>query len=367
MNVQKTTRSIPGSTTSPPTTRVFKKRSYRNSSFANSTSRGIRTAQLGLDVTGVNNVSGHLNQGNEETQIKAAVNPSINRGICFDTSTTPNRYYPVLQDSHTLIKLNLDAQSATRLVTSGYVVASRCVKNDKLALYKETPSNRYRATHDLRSTQRKATSAYILSLPYRPFYFPNEDTDDDYHDIIQCCKVGSNSPTDCKKVVSTNSSDTTFVPRIFYIYFETLDFDSASTTNPQKKCFTRTSGVAFSETGVQMKPRFFGKVASVSEFPELQDAQLNWGAGFILTSEGRQHEMNPVLYTLDTFFIKNRCATSPGLVSECPRLEFGKNPGTLNFEGIAQNSLQSKDMLEFEVSGCFNSGSGVKHGKAIRF
>ena len=323
---------------------------------------------IGLKVNNVQSVSGHLNQGSaDETLIKGAVHPPDTKGICFDGEGVPNRFLPVLQDSHTLIKLNVNTSSTSSsgLVESGYVVASRCVENKKTSLYKEPSSDFYRATFDI--VQEKATAVYILNLPYRPFYFPNKDTGDDYHDKVQCCMAGS-TPTGCQKVASGTSGDTTYVPRIYYIYFDATPFEPDATTYPDgHQCLTST-GAKFSETVAGKKsPRYFGEIVSVSELPELQESHLNWGAGFIFTTEGRKHAMNNILYTLDTLFIKNRCATSPGFASQCPTLRFGENPGAVTFEGLSGDKLKTKDFLEYEVSGCFNQGSGIKHGKAIRF
>ena len=181
------------------------------------------------------------------------------------------QYYSVYQDSHTIIKINVDpdniystASNARVNFLSGYIFASRCVdRTDADSIYKE--GDKEIATYDVNAVKKSAL--YILSiLERRPYYFPN--VSNSAGGEIQCCNDG---PTDCK------SAKKNWVPRIYIMHLEPC------TPSPSLCPTTCTSATPSCS--------FLGNVVHIQELPELQDMKnigvlvlcCPWKQGVVLT------------------------------------------------------------------------------------
>ena len=238
-------------------------------------------------------------------------------------------YYKIYQDSHTIVKLNFSSSSITTLggFDSGYIFASRCVKNE--STYLITANDGYRYT--FKPDALKESALYILSkMDYKPYYFPSSMKSTKYE--VQCCKDGTLlgtqltiSSADCK------SAREEWVPRIYVIHLE-----------------PRT-GAGVSKYG------FSGKVAHIQELPEIQDLNSIWGMGFMLSME-KKVTLSQSAFQLDTMFLKNTCSTSVVDVQKCRNLSLGTNPKDQSLHGIARKMI---NYIIPDVSSCAGYSTGV--------
>ena len=237
----------------------------------------------------------------------------------------PTSYYRVYQDSHTVSALTLDLNTSSTELLSGYIFASRCVKNDSDYTY----SHGGQMLSTFNPEAIKKSAVYILENMRRPFYFPSTDTDGE--DTVKCCRVGGG-----RKITSTSSNckkiGTTWVPRIYVMHIGKGE-DSLS------------HGGSFS---VEMQ--------GIQEFPEMQDMNTIWSAGFVMSMSEIQI-FSRSAFQLDTMLLRNTCFTSATTIQQCPDMSFGVDISKEEYKGFIRTNVGS----------CAGFSSGVDTTSLIRF
>ena len=261
------------------------------------------------------------------TVTKPPVDNRINNAH-IDFAGNDPRYYKVYQDSHTIVRFNMDSSSGVGQFTSGYIFASRCLNHTNSAF------SAYDKFRTFNPDAKKKSALYILeTLKKKPFYFPSTGKDTE---ALQCCDTGGTEPTGCV------SASREWVPRIYVIHLEEVP-----------------AGTAVPASG-----GFAVQTAHIQELPEMQDLNTIWGAGFML-SMSKKIQFSQSSFSLDTMILKNNCSTSVTSVQKCAPLSFGKNPSNQNLVGAG-----GKKMLDFirpDVSSCSGYSTGVDTTGIIRW
>ena len=261
-----------------------------------------------------------------ETQVKALVEGGKING-------KPVQYYKVHQDSHTMIKLNFDIQTAVgqRDVYSGYIFASRCVSNQDPVQYKKGGMS----IATFYPASLKKSVLYILNgLEYKPYYFPDIASGGD-ETTIQCCKNGENKST-CESAVQK------WIPRIYVIHLAPMPKESTSLKSKKP--------------GMQ--------VETIQELPEIQDLDTIWGAGFMV-SMNKKDILSQTRFHLDIMFLRNTCSTSALNVQKCRPLSLGVNPAHQRLSETSEISM--RDLIHPDISSCSGHSSGVDTTSVIHF
>ena len=232
-------------------------------------------------------------------------------------------YYKVFQDSHTVVRLNINMTSGGVVseLLSGYIFASRCIENDPGSIKGKT-------TFNADSTKKRQAAMHILEkLTYRPFYFPSSEKGTT--DVIKCCTEATaedEEPKDCKPINE-------WIPRIYVIHL------SPVTPTPPK----------------EPDDGFAVTVEHIQEFPELQDLNSFWSIGFVLSMDNKT-VLSQSAFQLDTLILKNTCSTSATSIQKCPNLTLGTDLKTTKLMGM------EKTMDNFiipDISSCSGYSSGV--------
>ena len=269
---------------------------------------------MGIDISGLT--------------IDSTLLASASQNIQEDGSTPV--FYKVYQDSHTLARLNVNmAAGGVSDLSSAYIFASRCVKNDKDSVHNN------KATFN---PNLKAQSAMkILTENRRPFYFPsNEKTDK--NEVIQCCKgLDSNKePTNCESAIDK------WLPRIYVIHISPV---------------STTPAIEPDDGGFPVQ------VSHIQEFPELQDINTFWGIGFVLSMDNKTI-FSQSAFQLDTLVLKNTCSTSATNIQKCADMAVGDDPKVKELIGIKKTM---DHFLISNISSCAGYSSGVDTTGLMRF
>ncbi len=265
------------------------------------------------------------NQGLDELLADKTEESEHNRYISYADEKAV--FYKVFQDSHTLGKININSDDLEGNFQSGYIFASRCVPNEDASLYK---AGGFVGTFDPRALKKSAL--YILQeMEYRPFYFPGDGITAE--ELVRCCRDGS-VPGDCKSISE-------YVPRIYIIGI----------------------GPATGSSGNSVAS-FVADVKFIQESPEMQDMQLIWGSGFLVSiAKFRAIHSNTKFY-LNTMFLKNTCLTSHENINECPQLSFGVHPDGQ----LVKGESMARYYLEADTTGsCSGYSSRIDSTDMILF
>ena len=268
---------------------------------------------LGLDILGI--------EGEVSLKNEAGMQVLMDNVEYVDKETLNNtpQLYKVYQDSHTIIKFNFDLNTINQAggFLSGYVFASRCMKNQANTIYES--SGRQVATFNPNALKKSAL--HILNmLKYKPYYFPSTDSTVK----IQCCTDGA--------VKSTCAANKDWVPRIYVLHIDPASAPPASA------------------------PGFFGKVTYIQELPELQDINNIWGMGFMLSMDSK-NIFSQSAFQLDTVVLKNNCIASVKTIQKCKNLSIGMNLAEESLIGVT--ALKMIDFINPDISSCSGYSAGV--------
>jgi hypothetical protein len=252
--------------------------------------------------------------------------------IDSDGNSNEPVYYKVFQNSHTVVKMNFDSATINTAggFLSGYIFASRCVKNSDDSIHR---SGSHQFTFNPQALKKSAF--YILSeLDYKPYYFPrtesDRDDDDDY--AVQCCTDGAIKS-------SCVAAKAGWVPRIYVIHLQPIP---AGGVMP-------ASNYGFS-----------GDVSYIQELPEMQDLNNIWGMGFMLSMEEKS-SLSQSIFQLDTMFLNNSCATSVTNIQKCRDISLGTDLSTQSLLGVdtSVREMKTDKYIIPDVSSCAGYSSGV--------
>ncbi len=241
-------------------------------------------------------------------------------------------YYKVYQDSHTIVKMNFDSATINEAggFLSGYIFASRCVKNHRNFVHE---SGGHQSTFNPKALKKSAL--FILNrLGSKPYYFPSTESN---RYEIQCCGNPRN-PSTC---VPANKG---WVPRIYVIHLRPINEIS-----PLPSSLT---SIPSSDYG------FSGDVSYIQELPEMQDLNNIWGMGFMLSMEEKS-TLSQSVFQLDTMFLKNHCATSVTNIQRCSDISLGDDLSTKSLQGMDVSVKSMIDYIIPDVSSCAGYSSGV--------
>ena len=226
-------------------------------------------------------------------------------------------YYKVLQDSHTIIKINIrDEMFTSKAKISGYIFTSRCTENTDNALTAEKA---------LGEKALKKSALYILEQPVRPYYVPGETTP-----LIGCYEGAPAKGNKPKK---------DWVPRIYVIHLNSKDI---SLLPPHDE---KTSGV------------FIAEPVYIQQEPEWHSINNIWGAGFIVTTNAKLHPNQSAAFKLEIFFLRNSCMTSPMHLAHCPHLKIGMNLSEIPIASAGNRMM--KDFIYSDISSCAGYSSAL--------
>ncbi len=232
-------------------------------------------------------------------------------------------YYKVLQDSHTIIKINVrDEMFTSKAIVSGYIFASRCTENDANALTNEEA---------LGEKALKRSALYILEQPVRPYYFPGEKSS-----LIRCYEKKPGEENPAKGTLQEN-----WVPRIYVIHLNSIDMDLSSHPPHDEK----TSGV------------FIAEPVYIQQEPEWHSINNIWGAGFIVTTNTKLHPNQSAAFKLEIFFLRNSCMTSPMHLAHCPHLKIGMDLSKTPIASAGNRMM--KDFIYSDISSCAGYSSAL--------
>ncbi len=236
------------------------------------------------------------------------------------------QYYKVYQDSHTIVRLNMNVSTGAGDFTSGYIFASRCLNHTTGA---HSAYNKFSTFHP---KAKKKSAMYILeTLTKKPFYFPSTKTDTE---VIQCCDTNGAEPAGCL------SASREWTPRIYVIHLE----KAPEGVPPPSQGFALQAG-------------------HIQELPEMQDLNTVWGAGFML-SMNKKIQFSQSSFALDTMILKNHCSTSITSIQKCMPLSFGVSPFTQSLVGAG--GMKMTGFIKPDVSSCSGYSTGVDTTGIIR-
>ena len=243
-------------------------------------------------------------------------------------------YYKVYQDSHTVVRLNINMTSGGVVSTllSGYIFASRCIKNDRGSIKGKT-------TFDANSNKKLQSAMHILeNLTRKPFYLPSSEKGTT--DVIKCCTDAT--VEDGEPNCPDPYPPWDWVPRIYVIHLSPVT--PTLPTPPPDNGFPVT-------------------VEHIQEFPELQDLNSFWGIGFVLSMDNKT-VLSQSAFQLDTLISKNTCSTSATSIQKCPDLTLGTDLGTTKLMGMEKTI---DNFIIPDISSCSGYSSGVDTTGVIKF
>ena len=261
---------------------------------------------------------------------------------------THTDYYEVLQDSHTIVTLKMDMAN---LLEGGfreaYIFASRCVENKASTRYTKDDGEVTTFNPD----QLEQSSISILAKDIRPYYFPKPLRAGSLEtSLIKCCEDGTKEET----------CSSTHIPRIYIIYLKPPSSGLLPPTTSSTSEITSDIPPLLVEEGT-----FIANIEHVQEFPEMQDIQNIWGAGFV-TSMNSNIVSSQTGFRIEIMMIKNTCVSSSVHFQKCPLLSLGENPNNLYLKNSAEETLKMSHFMKVDVSSCSGFSSGVDTSALIQ-